>query len=135
MLLWTTLLCLLSIDLAVSQAVQPDILLNSGQSTALQPLKDKMQNKDSTDNVHLIRGLLTVRQSGCPTDYAECTNPAGRSVSPLLLSVLFLFPPYFVPTLVRAFSLRSFARHVGNSENFWCGYAQNGNDFTQVLSA
>jgi hypothetical protein len=80
MLLWTALICLFSANLAVSQFVRPGVLAEYDPNTALKPMKDKLEGKDSSDNVHLIRGLLMVRQSGCPTGYGECTNPAGRSV-------------------------------------------------------
>ncbi|KAF9646919.1 hypothetical protein BDM02DRAFT_3130075 [Thelephora ganbajun] len=79
MLLWTTLLCLLSANLALSQFSPPEILAAFDPDTALVPLKDKLEKKDASDNVHLIRGLLMVRQSGCPTGYGECTNPAGSA--------------------------------------------------------
>lgn len=77
MLFWTTLFCLISANLVASQG-SPELLANYDPNTTLIPASNKFEGQDSSDNPHLIRGLLTVRQSGCPTGYGECNNPAGR---------------------------------------------------------
>lgn len=77
MLLWSTLLCLFSATLVVSQFAKPEILADYDPNTTLQPMKNNLENQDSADNLNLIRGLLKSRQSGCPTGYGECTNQAG----------------------------------------------------------
>lgn len=77
MLLWTALLCLFSASLVASQA--PEILADYDPPTPLKPMNDKLENTDSSDNPHVIRGLLMTRQS-CPAGYGECDNPAGRLV-------------------------------------------------------
>ncbi|KAF9778050.1 hypothetical protein BJ322DRAFT_512353 [Thelephora terrestris] len=78
MLLWTSLLCLFSANLVASQFAQPGVLADYDPSTVLQPMNNNLQSQDSSDDLHVIRGLLKSRQSGCPTNYGECTNPAGR---------------------------------------------------------
>ena len=103
MLLWTTLFCLLSANLALSQFSPPEILASYDPDTVLKPLKDTLKNKDSSDNLRLIRGLLMMRQTGCPTGYGECTNPAGRSV------LLFALPLAMLPSHTRFCCVLSFA--------------------------
>lgn len=93
MLLWSTLLCLLSANFVVSQFAKPDILVDYDPDTTLQPKKGDMQNQDGKDS-HVIRGLLRVRQDTCQTGYSQCTNVAG-SVS-LLISFSSLSTRVFV---------------------------------------
>jgi len=93
MLLWTALLCLISVNLVFSEFVPPGMLVKYDPATVLKPVKDNLESKDLSDDVHLIRGLLMARQRACPTGYGECTNPAGRSVLlPLILSSLHFVP-------------------------------------------
>lgn len=100
MLLWTSLLCLLSAHLAVSQFAKPEILADYDPATVLKPTNNNLGDKDSSSSRHLIRGLLMARQTGCPVGYDECADPAsGRSVLQPHLS-LASSPP-FVPTYAR----------------------------------
>jgi hypothetical protein len=62
MLLWKTILCLLSANLASSGLTKPDTLVDDGAGS-LQPLKDSLQNTKSSKDLHLIRGLLIAREA------------------------------------------------------------------------
>jgi len=72
------MLCLLSANLVASQFFSPEIFAGYDSRELLQPLNGELENKVSSDGVHVIRALLGVRQSGCPTGYAGCTNRSGR---------------------------------------------------------
>jgi len=93
MLLWTNLLCLFSANLVASQLFPPEVFAGYDPHTVLQPMNDGLESKDSSDNVRVIRALLVLRQSGCPTGYAECTSLPGR------LAIQF---PFFSPHSTRA---------------------------------
>jgi hypothetical protein len=116
MFLRTALFCLLSANLAVSQFAKPEILAGFDPGNVLEPTNNHLKDLDSPDSLHVIRGLLVVRQ-GCPTGYGECTDPAGRSVLQPRLSLVSLPPSLYPSTRV-----------------LWCRCAQYGNHFTQLLS-
>lgn len=102
MLFWTILLCFFCADLVVSQLnAKPGILV---ESVMLQPLKGKLQNRDPSADVHVIRGLLRPRQNPCPTGYGGCPNSAGRSV--LFLSCSSLALPFSFPHAFLSWPLR-----------------------------
>ena len=84
MLLWITLLCLLSANVVTSQFTPPGILADYDPNTTLRPLKNNLKNKHASESTHFIRGLLMVRQSGCSDGYTRCTDPAGRLALQLL---------------------------------------------------
>lgn len=98
------LFCLLSANFVASQFAKPEILAGYDPRTALQPPSNKLESKDGSGDSHVIRGLLNLRQSGCPTGYGECNNPAGRSVLASLLPFLFCFA---FPLSYHAFCSRS----------------------------
>ena len=62
MLLWTTLICLFSVDLVVSEFASPEVLADN-PNTSLQPLEDTVEGWGSSDDLHLIRGLLEARNA------------------------------------------------------------------------
>ena len=99
MLLRTALLCLLSANLAVSQFAKPENLADFDPGNVLEPTNNRLKDRDSSDSLHLIRGLLVVRQ-GCPTGYGECTDPAGMSVLQPRLSLVSP-PPSLIPIHAR----------------------------------
>ena len=97
------LFCLLSANFVASQFAKPEILAGYDPRTALQPPSNKLESKDGSGDSHVIRGLLNLRQSGCPTGYGECNNPAGRSVLASLLPFFVLLRlPSFVPRVLLA---------------------------------
>jgi len=79
MLLRTTLLCLFSAALVVSQFPPPDIIADYDPLATLEPMNTGIDDTNSTDlNVREIRGLLGARHNECPAGYGECTNKPGR---------------------------------------------------------
>jgi len=80
MLLWTSLICLFSANIVASQFSLPEVFAGYDPRKVLQPMNGGLETKEFSDNVRVIRALLAVRQSGCPTGYAECTNQPGRLV-------------------------------------------------------
>ena len=74
MLLWTSLLCLFSATIVASEFL-PEILASYDPGSTFKPLKKALS---LSENPRVIRGLLVVRQTNCPTGYMECTNVPGE---------------------------------------------------------
>jgi len=75
MLFWTALLCLVSVNrLVASQFSPPEVLAGYDPCTILKPFNNGLKSGGSSENVRIIRALLAVRQTECPTDYMVCPN-------------------------------------------------------------
>jgi len=99
MLLRTTLLCLFSAGLVVSQSPLPEVIADYDPFAALEPMNTGVDDKNSTDlNVREIRGLLGVRHNECSAGFGECANKPGKLVR------------QFASTSLAAFHTRVFGR-------------------------
>lgn len=78
MLPWTALFCLVSANLVASQLFLPEIFGSYDPRTILKPYKNELKSGGPSDDLRVIRALLTVRQTECPVGTAECTNVPGR---------------------------------------------------------
>lgn len=86
MLFRTALLCLFSANLVAAQFFLPEAFAAYNARTILKPYKDGSKKGDSS--IRVIRGLLVVRQSECPTGTAECATVPGELVVRLAFSPL-----------------------------------------------
>ena len=93
MLPWTALFCLVSANLVASQLFLPEIFGSYDPRTILKPYKNELKSGGPSDDLRVIRALLTVRQTECPVGTAECTNVPGR----LALQFAFLSLLHRVP--------------------------------------
>jgi len=88
MLLWASLFCLFFANLVASQFFLPEIFAGYDPRKVLQPLNNRLTSMGPSDNVRVIRALLTVRQTGCPTDYSACVGAVPER-SALQFSLFF----------------------------------------------
>jgi len=78
MLPWTALFCLFSANLVASQLFLPEVFAGYDPRTILKPYKNGLKSGSASDDLRVIRALLTVRQTECPAGTAECPNVPGR---------------------------------------------------------
>jgi hypothetical protein len=85
MLLWGIVLGLFSANLVVSKLPSPELLADYDPNTSLQPLEDTVQGWGTSENVHVIRGLLELRNVPPSKRNVKKRDPSSLRLIPGLL--------------------------------------------------